>query len=229
MRTIHAWSLCAAIVAAAAGGCAAELEPAPGAELVAEDAAIEREAGVEIVAAADAWRGYPDDLDAMLTPVLVTITNNSEADLQIRYEYFTLDYPAGGHFAALPPFQISGTTAERVATTGPVMPYGPVVGFGVAPYLSPWYPGWSVYGGPFPYSTGYYGTYYDSFSRIVLPTGDMIQKALPEGVLAPGGRVSGFIYFEEVEGARRVDFVAHLVNAGTGKEFGELRIPFLVR
>jgi hypothetical protein len=56
----------------------------------------------------------------------------------------------------------------------------------------------------------------------------MIVKALPEGVLEPGGRVTGFVYFEEVEDVPRVRFVAQLVNASTGARFGTLTIPFVV-
>jgi hypothetical protein len=43
-----------------------------------------------------------------------------------------------------------------------------------------------------------------------------------------GGRVSGFVYFQDVpEHIGRVDFQLELVDAGTGRAFGTVRIPFL--
>lgn len=214
-------------------GCATMLVPAPGAHRVAGVgyAADERQAGVHIVAAGEAWTGFPSDLDDIVTPLLVTITNDSDRTLEIRYEHFTLQTPGEVVFAALPPFQVSGFTLERIEpldTIGPMGGFG--LGFSVAPYLSPWYPGWSVYSGPFPFNSGYYGGYYGLYSgsgHIRLPTGDMIQRALPEGVLAPGGRISGFVYFERILDVVRVAFVAQLIEVG-GQKFGTIHIPFIV-
>jgi hypothetical protein len=60
-----------------------------------------------------------------------------------------------------------------------------------------------------------------------LPTSDMLQRALPEGVLAPGGRISGFVYFDHVLDVVHVTFVAHLIEVG-GDELGMIGIPFVV-
>jgi hypothetical protein len=57
----------------------------------------------------------------------------------------------------------------------------------------------------------------------------MIAEVLPEGVLEPGGRVEGFLYFERVDPqAPRVRFRADLTSADTGEVFGEVSIPFTV-
>jgi hypothetical protein len=211
-----------------APGCATVLIPAPGARLVAGigHGAEDEQAGVHIVASAGAWRGFPSDLDDIVEPMLVTITNDSGRSLEIRYEHFDLVTPGGVAFVALPPFQVEGVTFESHYYGGPTLG----LGFSVAPYLSPWYPGWTVYGGPFPFNSGYYSGYYPyyaGYERIMMPTGDMLQRALPEGVLAPGGRVSGFMYFERVTDVSRVAFVARLVEVG-GQEFGAIQIPFVV-
>lgn len=55
----------------------------------------------------------------------------------------------------------------------------------------------------------------------------MLQRALPEGVLAPGGRISGFVYFDHVLDVVHVTFVAHLIEVG-GDELGMIGIPFVV-
>ncbi|NOK22407.1 hypothetical protein HMI50_35890, partial [Corallococcus carmarthensis] len=89
-----------------------------------------------------------------------------------------------------------------------------------------WGPGW--YGGPWGspfYSPYYYPPYYEQ----PLPTEDMLNNALPEGTLEPGGTQEGFLYFQGV--ARREDAVTlqvKLVDAQTGEPFGSLGIPFQV-
>lgn len=218
------------LLALGPAGCATKLVPAPGAHRVPSIgyAADAEQAGVHVVAATEAWRGFPTDLGDIVEPMLVTITNDSGRSLELRYEHFDLLTPGGAAFVALPPFQISGVSYEPVYAMG-----GPALGFGfsVAPYLSPWYPGWTVYGGPFPFNPGYYSgyyTYYSSYERLSLPTSDMIHKALPEGVLEPGGRITGFLYFEQVTDVSHVVFVARLVEVG-GQPFGEIQIPFIAQ
>lgn len=214
----------------AASGCATILVPAPGAHRVpgVGNGADARLDGVHVVAAAEAWSGFPSDLGDVVTPMLVTITNDGAHPLEVRYEHFALVTPGEVNFAALPPFQVTGVALAPIDTMG-VGTVG-TVGFSVAPYLSPWYPGWSVYSGPFPFHSGYYGGYYGhylGFGHINLPTSDMIQRALPEGVLEPGGRISGFVYFERVFDVVRIAFVARLIAVG-GQDLGTIQIPFIV-
>lgn len=218
----------ASLITALAGvACASTLEPAPEAQRVFGPgySATAEASGVRIVASSDAWRGFPEDIERAVTPILVKITNDSERRIEVRYEQFGLVSPGGVLFAALPPFEMTGAVSEPVAMSTAF----PVVGFGVAPYLAPWYPGWTVWSGPFPYRPSYYGTYGLAFERVNLPSGDMLQKALPEGVLGPGGRVTGFVYFEPVADVRRLVFTARLVDATTGKGLGTIEIPFVVR
>jgi hypothetical protein len=58
----------------------------------------------------------------------------------------------------------------------------------------------------------------------------MLAKGIPDGVLEPGGQISGFLYFEKLPGSlERITFEADLVNARTGANFGTVRIPFVVK
>ncbi len=207
-----------------AAACATRIVPAPTADRLPGPgaAALAEAAGVRVIVAADAWRGFPADLAEAVTPMLVTIHNGSERQLMIRYEHFALTSPEGRRFAALPPFEITGVVSE------PVPGFHPPVRFGVAPYLSRWYPGWTVFGGPFPFHTAYYDAFYPAFTRVALPTGDMVQKALPEGVVEPGGRVAGFVYFEEVKDVEVLTFAARLVEPSAATPFAEVRLPFVV-
>jgi hypothetical protein len=214
-------------VAVSLVGCAStpELVPAPGAQPAPPGpgkGAIAEVHGVTVIARSDAWSGFPPDLDRV-TPILVTIENNSSVPLRLRYNEFRLEAQETGEtFAAIPPFDIRGTEVEPITALG-------YSGFWVAPYYAPFYPGLRPYYGAFPFDHYYYDTYYPTWVDIQLPTGDMIQKALPEGVLDPGGRVTGYLYFHNVKRtAKVVVFTDELVNASTGDAFGTIRIPFEV-
>jgi hypothetical protein len=102
-------------------------------------------------------------------------------------------------------------------------------GFYVAPYGSTLYPTMPTYAGEFPYDPIYYNTYYPRYRHVELPTPDMLARSLPEGVLEPGGRMAGYLYFEPVpEDAEAVRFEVQLVDAKTGQPFGAIAIPFRV-
>jgi hypothetical protein len=220
-------ALLAAIAAVGVTGCAStpELVPAPGAQPAPPGpgkGAVGTVDGVRVIARSDAWSGFPPHLDRV-TPILVTIENEGKTPLRIRYNEFTLIAPAtGASYAAIPPFDIRGTEVEPITTLG-------YSGFWVAPYYAPYYPGLRPYYGAFPFDHYYYDQYFPAWIDISLPTGDMVQKALPEGVLDPGGRVTGYLYFQNVKREERVvNFTAELMNASTGASFGTVRIPFEV-
>jgi hypothetical protein len=54
---------------------------------------------------------------------------------------------------------------------------------------------------------------------------ERLYRALPEGVLEPGGRVTGFLYFEDIDVGKddKATFVTDLVNASTGQTVGAIR------
>ncbi len=100
-------------------------------------------------------------------------------------------------------------------------------------YYAPYW-GYGYVGiGPWPYwwgpDMGYYNTYYPYMRSFRLPTRSMLRKGIPEGVIAPGGYVDGFLYFSKVNPSlTSVQFVAALQEAKTGRHFGTIRIPFQV-
>jgi hypothetical protein len=221
-----AMALCTA-GAVALTGCAStpELVPAPNAQPAPPGpgkGAVAEVRGVTVIARSDAWSGFPPDLDRV-TPILVTIENDGAVPVRIRYNEFSLEAPStGASYAAIPPFDVRGTEVEPITRLG-------YRGFWVAPYYAPYYPGLRPYYGAFPFDQYYYDQYYPTWVNIELPTGDMVQKALPEGVLDPGGRVTGCLYFRKVKrGAGTVEFTDKLVNAATGAALGTIRIPFEV-
>jgi|GEM_PF-438017 len=100
-------------------------------------------------------------------------------------------------------------------------------------YYAPYW-GYGYFGlGPWPYwwgpDMGYYNYYYPYMRRMHLPTRSMLKKGLPEGVIAPGGYVQGFLYFSRVNPKlTTVTFVANLQSAHNGRRFGKIQIPFQV-
>jgi hypothetical protein len=55
----------------------------------------------------------------------------------------------------------------------------------------------------------------------------MLDRALPDGVVEPGGRVGGFLYFQRLERPGPFTFSVDLVDAKTGQRFGAITIPFV--
>jgi hypothetical protein len=185
--------------------------------------AADRSADVRVEARVDAWLGEPRDLAEQVTPVLVRIENGSERDLRVRFEDFVLVDAEGRRFSALPPFEIDAATAE------PVRGYQPsLLGFRVAPYLKPHFPHARAQAGFTPHAPEHYGPLQARLRALELPTPDMRAHALPEGVVDPGGEISGFVYFERIdEPARdRVEFRFALVDGSSGEAMGRIRVPF---
>ena len=159
--------------------------------------------------------------------MLVEILNQSSRPLRIGYEAFWFTSQTGGSYAALPPYSIQEEIVRPVPSGQPYYPYR---SFGGAPYLRGYYPMLGIYSGPFAFSDGYYGTYlpvWSGYRRIELPTEDMLERALPEGVVEPGGRVGGFLYFQRIKGAGPFTFNADLIDARSGERFGGIVIPFV--
>lgn len=221
--------------ALALGACGADrpaLEPAPEATRVPalEDTVFAEVDGIRVWVRADEWPG-PLPIRREVTPVRVAIVNGSDRPVRLQYRDFALVGPAGRRWAALPPPAIEGDVDVRRPADGvpPIeRPGFAYEGFEVAPYFEPMYPGITVYDEPFALDSTYYGAYTPYWAEIELPTREMLELALPEGVIRPGGRVDGFLYFEHVdpEQVERVVFRADLVDPRTGVEIGDVEIPF---
>jgi hypothetical protein len=226
--------LSAALLFILAGcGTQAKLTPAPGAKEVTGQpyAAVSNVDSVDVLAEPNVWIGRPEVLQDV-TPVRITIHNNSTRPVRVRYTDFSLVGPKGVRYAALPPIGVHGTVQEPVvANVHPPVeePEFDEDGFDVAPYLGPMYPTLVPWHGPFYYDPLYYDNYYTYWQSINLPTREMVREALPEGVVEADGHISGFLYFQKVNPREgRVVFRDDLVNAKTGNIFGTVTIPFRV-
>lgn len=66
-------------------------------------------------------------------------------------------------------------------------------------------------------------------TELALPTQEMLDVALLEGVLEPGGIVRGFLYFDKVdEDLSRVSLTAKLADAQSGETIVDVTMPFAV-
>lgn len=209
-----------ALLIALVAGCAPTLKPAPYANAVGGrgQGVVGSAAGVRLVAHADAWRGRPPALSSVVTPILVTVENDGLHPLRLRYDHFALTAVDGRRLAARAPSDIEGAVSEPSAHPRPGLVFPGIIGS---------IRGGTVYADPF-YDPFLADRLTPDFDRVELPTGDMVQFALPQQTLEPGGRISGFLYFDRVDRpASRIDLTFDLVDARTGERFGAVGIPFV--
>lgn len=97
------------------------------------------------------------------------------------------------------------------------------------PYASfYWGPHWWWYPYPYPYPY-WWGYPYPYYYQVPIPSQDMVNQALPEGVVEDGGRVAGFLYFQRVvDRESRLRFEARFVDAKTNELVATIKIPLAV-
>lgn len=212
-------------LAASCGASSTLILPAPTAETAgARNVATTTEGGVMAEVATEAWNSFPPDLEKQVTPIRLTLVNQSGEPVKVRYQDLQLVSQDGRVYRALPPFRIDKEVEVRA-----VNPEFEYTGFALSPYYGGLYSGMGTYGYGFGYDRGYY-SYYD-YWEADLPTDAMLRKALPEGVIEPGGRVSGFVYFEHIKPNEtdRVAFTYDVEHAEDGMKVSRLSIPLMVR
>jgi hypothetical protein len=95
--------------------------------------------------------------------------------------------------------------------------YGLGAGYWAGPWLyPPYYRNWVYFWGP---------AYYPA-----RPSMEVLEQGLPEGVLPPGGRVSGFLYFKRATGSHQaaLDLSWEMHDAESGAPLGSLHVPLEV-
>jgi hypothetical protein len=182
---------------------------------------------VRLVARSEAWQWEPRDLHSKVTPILIELQNEGTHPVLVRYNRIALVDADGHQFHAMPPYDIDASLTESFRVQNPYYGYNR---FAIAPYLSRYYPRMLSYSGTFAYDPLYYSPYITRYRAVELPTVDMVQRALPEGVLSPGGTVSGFVYFESLDrDARTLTLSVDIVDATTNASLGTARIPFVTK
>jgi hypothetical protein len=210
----------AALALLAACATAVPRQP-PDPFMEAEEVASATVADVEVVARAGAWRGWPRDLPRFVTPIHVSLVNRGAGPVRVGLDSFALVSSSGPRRDPIAPEEVRGVVFE------PPPAALPSAGFSLGPMGRPWEPDW-VLGGPM------IGAWADPVARtgeqFSLPTPDVRNLALREGVLEPGRAASGFVYFERVPGwATPVNVAAQLIDAASGEPLDRVDIPLVLR
>lgn len=213
-------------------GCAHSyrLVPTPGAATTQGpgQAVAGESAGVRMIASAQIWNGDPPTLSQYVLPLWVEIENHSGKALWFRYSALRMEDPNGrATLRAIPPFRVKG---NAIIPMSAVRPEFQSKGFSVVPLLGPSYVGLDdPWEGPLLEPDLAYYVDHDVDWEESLPTADMLRRAIPEGVVADGGKVAGFVYFKKIKShISALTLRSDLVDAMTKQPFGQIEIPFAV-
>lgn len=134
-------------------------------------------AGVRLSLLDEPWRGEPHDLPEYMVAVAVEIHNGGSTPLEVRLADFVL---TAGHGAPVHACLLESVLAEEAPPPPPLR--GPLLAtVGPPPSAAPDRP-LALRGATAP-----------------PPPSDALRLALPEGPLAPGGLVRGFVFFPRAE------------------------------
>jgi hypothetical protein len=186
--------------------------------------AFDRAEGVFVFVNGDAWAATPVDLETFMTPLWVTVEDRGSKAVRLTYEDFTLEMPSGRRVCPLPPFAIAGALPQPRRVQAAAV--ANATGFALSPFLEPYFPKLRLWYGVFPFDRKFYKSQFARW-HVKLPTNDMLRLALAEGVLVPGGKVSGFLYFPAIAetGEGIVTFRAKLTEGNDGQNIAQLDIP----
>jgi hypothetical protein len=214
----------AAVAALAAAGCGhGRMLPAESANMVpgAPNFAASEVDGVRIAAGGE-WEGRPKNLSDHLTPLKVRIINRSGKAVRVLYEDFVLAGARGRKYRPLPVVPIEHSARERLR------PSFAAQKFFVGPRYRDVYPSLPAWERQIPRDEEFYQRQYDRWSSD-LPTREMKRMALPEGVLADGGQITGFVFFEDAASREsKVTFRADLAGDEDGETVASIEIPFQI-
>lgn len=201
------------------------LVPASGVERATArpGAALVRGSGVTLIADPTLRPSDAKLLERGITALYVRIVNDSDEPIAVRYLSFLLMSDLGDERRPLPPFAIERARPVESA----VAPSVDALRFRYAPYYADlvgdstrcWTGGMALD----PY-------YYETFLRwpADLPSALMVRRALPEGVLEPGGSIAGYLYFESLgPEVRRVVLEAELDRPLGDERVATIAIPFV--
>jgi hypothetical protein len=231
-RSCLTWGACAlawGVLCACGGGGKPGMKPAATAQKAqAEHAARAQAQGITLIAQVEKW---PEgDQGRQVTPVRIQLVNDSEQPVAVMYEHFALVGGRGQHYAALPPFQLSEVSIAPAAVgfKRAIDREWKSQNFQVAPAYASLYQGVPVADQALDISAAYYNEYFGAWEQGERPSDAMLEYALPEGVLQPGGRLDGYLYFEKLsDKTERVELKADFVNASTGQTIDSVAIPFV--
>jgi hypothetical protein len=204
------------------------LVPGEDAQLVpsAPTAAVATDAGVRVVASLGTWRGTPMALPDQVTPIKIRVVNHGDRPVSILYEHFSLDGRQGHRYRVVPAIPL--THATLFAGIGPIQPVYAASNFEVGARYHDIYPSLDVSPSPLPRSTRADDPSASLWANRA-PDREVCRMELPEGVLAPGGEITGYLYFEDPSRSESaLMLAADLVSQQSGDTVASIKIPLRV-
>jgi len=204
------------------------LAPAPSASVVpnAPTAAYSVADGVRCSANVGAWNGREGELPDFVVPVKVRIKNDSGRPIRILYEAFALLGKNGRSYRPIPVLPIDADARKRIPRLNPIYAS---TGFFVAPRFHDVYTTLEPWWTPLGRDEALHEELFNRWGKH-RPDLDVLRVALPEGVLASGGVLTGYLFFESpLDKESRVTFAVDF-GAGDGKDtVASIEIPFRVQ
>lgn len=226
-------AMAAALAGSTMAGCQVttpDLEPvgAEDVDILHDHTALASDAGISVAIDYREWPGEAR-ITEDVTPLRVAIDNFSDEPITVRYGQFMLLGTSNTTYHALAPFEIDGAViAKPVKVPQLLHPQIEHRRFRVYdPYRS-------VYPRLDPFTGSYQDPYYSRqpihWPRHELPTDEMLERALPEGVIEPQGRLAGYLYFERVDDDEPgVSFHAVFSTPENGDVIATIDAPFEVQ
>lgn len=200
------------------------LFPAPTAAHVpgAPGAAIFAAGGVGCSADAQAWRLGPAELPDSVTPFKVRVANSSGLPIRILYQEFALVGAKGHDYLPIPVLPLD----PDVQSTR-LEPLDATTKFFVAPRFHDVYQTVDAWPQPLARDDDLYETQYRRWGQA--PSSAIVESGMPEGVLADGGVITGFLFFERPSGEDAVTFQAEFDDSDGKNTVALVKIPFRVQ
>ena len=206
------------------GGCGhGHLVPAPSATMVpgAPGAAFQIVDGVRCSADAAAWEGRPGAVPSFVLPVKVRIVNASGTPIRLLDQDFALVGSSGRKYQPIP---VLSSDPDPAASS--VYPIYASSKFYVSARYHDVYQSLEAWPEPLGRNDSFYERQYRRWGG-ERPLREVVRMALPEGVLADGGTISGFLYFESPLGREsKVTFEADFENSAGADTVAAMKIPF---
>jgi hypothetical protein len=204
------------------------LAPGQDAELVPEVAtsAVAVDSGIRVVASLGDSGGMQKELPDQVAPIKIRVVNRGQRPVSILYEHFSLEGKRGRRYHVVPAVPL--THATLLAGMGPIQPIFASSNFEVAARYHDIYPSLDASPSPLPREQGGDDPRASLWATRA-PDREVCRMELPEGVLGPGGEITGYLYFEDpTRSESALTLVANLVSQPNGDTVASVKIPLQV-
>lgn len=225
--TSNIWITALLLAGTSACGAHRTLVPAKEARTLSDapEAAFAVESGVRCSVNGLAWPENGRQLPDSIVPIKVRVRNSGNKPIRVLYEAFVLRGGSGRKYRPVPVVPLNQKALKRQKIN---LVYASS-NFYVARRFRGMYSGLEPWSDRMSRDEALYQRQYLRWGEY-RPGRDIMRMALPEGVLAEGGVISGYLFFENpVSREGDVSFEAQFHDANAGKTVAVIEIPFAVQ